>query len=164
MEDPVYQKAVERCEKLRGQMQNLAAELEEVERWLRLYGQFAGSAERPKTGARKRVRYATGPQLLVKAKTILGDGKPLPTRALLEQLRAHGLEVRGKDDSWKVVNLSQILGRERKRNGTFMNDRALGWSLAKAPKSKSPVNGETSKGPDLRGNSTLSTRESHPQG
>lgn len=53
----------------------------------------------------------------------LADGKPHPTKELVEELQAQGVVISGADP---VITVSSILSREKDK---FLADRKHGWSL-----------------------------------
>ncbi|MDN2713789.1 hypothetical protein [Janthinobacterium sp. SUN120] len=53
----------------------------------------------------------------------LADGKPHPTKELVEEIQAHGVAISGADP---VITVSSILSREKDK---FLADRKHGWTL-----------------------------------
>jgi len=157
--DSVYQLAV-------AERKSLEKRMKEIDDFLAQYDRFANTVNQPKTAhePKTRLRKATIKETLALATGILRTVKYCPSVKLLEEIRALGYDVGGGSERAKLLNLSNALSRDGKKNQTFKANRAKGWSL-KAPKSKGPVGVSPSTGPDLRGsNNTLSAGEPDPQG
>jgi hypothetical protein len=157
--DSVYQAAlVER--------KDLEKRMKEIDDFLAQYDRFANTVKRPSDAnlGASSLKKATLKETLSLATEILKEGGKSPTAKLLNEIRRRGFDVGGASERAKLLNLSNALSRDGKKNGTFKADRAKGWSL-KAPKSKSPVSVSPPTGPNLRGSTiTLSAREPDPQG
>jgi hypothetical protein len=157
--DSVYQAAVD-------ERKTLEKRLKEIDDFLAQYDRFADTVKRPvhARGTTIRLKKATIKETLSLATDILRESSPCPTTKLLEEIRKRGYDIGGGSDKAKLVNLSNALSREGKKNSTFKADRVKGWSF-KAPKSKGPVSVSPPTGPNVRGNfTTLSAREPDPQG
>jgi hypothetical protein len=157
--DSVYQAAL-------NERKSLEKRIKEIDDFLDVYSRFANTVQQSAVEQKGNpgLVKATIKQTLSEATDILKDGKKWPTAKLLEEIRRRGFDIGGGTEKAKLLNLSNALSREGKKEGTFKADRAKGWSL-KAPKSKSPVNVGASTGLSLRGsNNTLSAREPDPQG
>jgi hypothetical protein len=157
--DSVYQLAIE-------ERKSLEKRLKEIDDFLAQYDRFANTVSQPRAarGPASRLQKATIKETLSLATEILRQAKYCPSSKLLEEIRVRGYDVGGRNERAKLLNLSNALSRDGKKNGTFKANRVRGWSL-KAPKSKGPVGVSPSTGPDLRGsNNTLSAGEPDPQG
>ena len=138
--DNVYTLAVEERDKLRTDNEKLAKQLEtngirlgKLEDFLATYSQFASTLG-PQKRTSAPLRKASPKGIIKVAADILADGRSRQTRELLGDLRLRGMDLAGKDDAKKVIYLSQILGKERTKNGTFVFDKESGWELSEAVK------------------------------
>lgn len=136
--DAVISKAKAELKAINDQLRSLNERKEDLARFLLVYDQLAGNAEQGEPEPQPRKETAKE-RILEAVASILADGKPRHTRVLLENLRALGIEVGGKD---KLLALSALLSR----NEAFEASRKVGWSIKSTHKG---VSGAAGTAPDI---------------
>lgn len=128
---PGYDEALLRLHQINEQISSLIKEREKIQSFLEMYNEFAGTT---KAGSQAPLKKVSAENAIKAVMEILADGRSYSTRTLLDRLKEfYRIEITGKDDQVKIINLSSILVRERNKNGTLKVNRATGWSLERIP-------------------------------
>lgn len=109
------------------------AEISEIQSALNVVRRYSDDEQTLESGASEalyRMAFGTTNQtkhqrIIERAKEILSDGCPRPTAALVEAIRANGIEISDTNEK-SIANLSAYLSREK---DIFISNRKLGWSL-----------------------------------
>lgn len=125
--NPYIKAAQEERKRLLKQIGELQEQVADLDAFLRI-------ADRLPDPVRRGAKLTFKPRLYRKQKTgkamiialaeeMLTDGKRIPTRTILEQAQARGIEIKAKN---KLLRISSILSRAKEK---FESDRSTGWAL-----------------------------------
>lgn len=124
--DDIFKKAQQRDRAIDQQVKALLAEKDELTSFMRKYSELQSQAFLDLEITEPNYTSAKD-EILTNCARILAK-RSLPTKFLIEELRKRGVDVGGKSEKNKLLNLSALLSRdERFKSG----DRKTGWSVIK---------------------------------
>lgn len=146
--DPILIEATQERERVEKSIDELRGRLAEIESFIHTYQELSarvsgrlvqtqdrvniGTLLKAKASVTELPRRLTIKEMVVaKCEHLLGDGRPRPTRELVDALTIMGVPLQAQD---KLLQVSKILSTTPK----FVADRARGWTLASATKSEGP--------------------------
>jgi hypothetical protein len=132
--DQVLEEAQKRRQVLVQQNEANAREIAELDQFIRKYQELKLTKDGLLAERGELMRWLKEPASSAKEKILtnvghmLSDGSTRRLRYIMTELRKRGIEVGGKSELNKLLNLSSMLSR----NGQFESaGRKLGWRLAK---------------------------------
>ena len=123
MSDDIFQKALERCEQLE-------RELDELRKFIKKYQELNGEVKTVSVAATMRIEARQADHSNKSVPDIAFDicqqfSRPIPVSELVQIIHQRGRKIGGKDPK---INLSSMLCRDTR----FENIRGRGWKLAES--------------------------------